>query len=125
MHAHTYTRIDTPISPLPPSPPHSDPSLARLLPVVVPDLRTAVDHFAIHAGGRAVIDAVQEALGLSEADVASSRTVLREMGNVSSASVWYEVQDIEATRRPRRGDTVCLLAFGSGMKFNSLVMRKL
>jgi 3-ketoacyl-CoA synthase len=93
--------------------------------VVVPDLRTAVDHFAIHAGGRAVIDAVQEALGLSEADVASSRTVLREMGNVSSASVWYEVQDIEATRRPRRGDTVCLLAFGSGMKFNSLVMRKL
>ncbi len=40
-------------------PVHSDPSLAATLKPTVPDFKTAIDHFGIHAGGRAVIDAIQ------------------------------------------------------------------
>lgn len=39
--------------------PHRDPSLAATLKPTVPDFKTAIDHFGIHAGGRAVIDAIQ------------------------------------------------------------------
>ena len=87
----------------------------------VPNFKAAVEHVCIHAGGRAVIDGMQRALKLTDAEAEPSRATLYKWGNVSSSSVWYELGYIESFKGVRRGDRVWQLSFGSGFKCNSAV----
>jgi predicted naringenin-chalcone synthase len=54
--------------------------------------RAQVTGWVMHPGGRDVLQAVCERLGLSEQDVRWSTAVLREYGNLSSASVYFVLQ---------------------------------
>ena len=87
----------------------------------VPDFKKAFEHFCIHAGGRAVIDALQENLKLSHEDVRPSRLSLYTYGNTSSASIWYELAYSEHFGKVNFGHRVWQIAFGSGFKCNSAV----
>nr|ACJ61777.1 3-ketoacyl-CoA synthase [Lunaria annua]ASV51136.1 3-ketoacyl-CoA synthase [synthetic construct] len=87
----------------------------------VPDFKLAVDHFCIHAGGRAVIDVLEKNLGLSPIDVEASRSTLHRFGNTSSSSIWYELAYIEAKGRMKKGNKAWQIAVGSGFKCNSAV----
>eukprot|EP00871_Galdieria_phlegrea_P005040 jgi/Galph1/5537/GphlegSOOS_G4168.1 len=91
----------------------------------VPDFHKAFQHFCIHTGGRAVIDALEKVLKLTEDDVKPSRYVLYRFGNTSSASVWYELEYIETRGRMRKGHKIWQIAFGSGFKCNSAVWQSL
>lgn len=74
-----------------------------------------VTTWAIHPGGKAIIDRVQESLGLSHEQVRSSRNVLRQYGNMSSATILFVLQDI-LHHQPFTGtETVCAVAFGPGL----------
>lgn len=87
----------------------------------LPSFKAAIDHFCIHAGGRAVLDGIEKNLKLDPDDMLPSRTVLRERGNTSSSSIWYELRYIEEHANIRRGHKVMQLGFGSGFKCNSAV----
>ncbi|CAN6170326.1 unnamed protein product [Urochloa humidicola] len=89
----------------------------------VPNFRSAVEHFCIHAGGRAVIDAVQRSLNLSDEQVEPSRMTLHRFGNTSSSSLWYEMAYCEAKKQMRKGDRVWMIGFGSGYKCNCAVWK--
>jgi len=54
--------------------------------------RSQVKGWVMHPGGRDVLLALRERLGLSEHDLRWSATVLREFGNLSSASVYFVLQ---------------------------------
>jgi alkylresorcinol/alkylpyrone synthase len=54
--------------------------------------RTQVAGWILHPGGRDVLTALRERLGLSEDDVRWSEAVLREYGNISSPSVYFVLQ---------------------------------
>jgi len=103
----------------------SKPRYRSRIPDYTPNFKAALQHICIHAGGRAVIDAIQKALRLSDEDVAPSRAMLKRFGNTSSSSVWYEFRHIEQTRDVKAGEKVWQLGFGSGFKCNSVVWRKL
>ncbi|XP_078429872.1 3-ketoacyl-CoA synthase 11-like [Wolffia australiana] len=91
----------------------------------IPDLKLAFEHFCIHAGGRAVLDAMQSKLQLTDRHMEPSRMTLYRFGNTSSSSPWYELAYCEAKGRVRRGDRVWQLALGTGFKCNSAVWRAL
>ncbi|MCL2515093.1 MAG: type III polyketide synthase [Microbacteriaceae bacterium] len=73
----------------------------------------AVERWAIHPGGRAILDRTQQALGLSDAQLAPSRAVLREFGNMSSPSVLFALQRLMRDAAP--GETLIATAFGPGL----------
>lgn len=91
----------------------------------VPDFSKAVQHFCIHAGGRAIIDGVQKNLGLADHHMLASRQTLYDWGNTSSSSIWYEMEWLERFGNMRRGDKALQITFGSGFKCNSAVWRVL
>ena len=73
----------------------------------------AVDVWAVHAGGRTVLDAVEIGLRLDASALQASRGVLRDFGNMSSATVMFVLRRLlEAGGAGARGLT---LAFGPGM----------
>ncbi len=103
-----------------------------------------VDAWALHPGGRAIIDKVQLALELEPAAVAASREVLAETGNMSSASVLFVLQrllggrcedlapragapappsDAPAGLPPAPGAVFAALAFGPGLTVDSALLR--
>ena len=70
--------------------------------------------FAIHPGGPKVIDAVQTALEISDLQAAYSRQILRERGNMSSATLPHVWERILKSDAPG-GTKVVSFAFGPGL----------
>jgi len=94
----------------------------------VPDFKRGIDHFCIHAGGRAVIDGIEKNMKLEKYHTEASRMTLLNFGNTSSSSIWYELEYIMETQTSnplKKGDRVLQVAFGSGFKCTSGVWLKL
>ncbi len=73
----------------------------------------AIDLWAIHGGGRTVLDAVEIGLGLPSEALRFSRKVLHDFGNMSSATVMFVLNRMLAEAKP--GQRGCAMAFGPGM----------
>lgn len=78
-----------------------------------------IDLWAVHPGGRSVLDAVQSALALPPDALAASREVLRDFGNMSSATVLFVLQRIMERARP--GQRGCAMAFGPGLTAETML----
>jgi alpha-pyrone synthase len=81
-----------------------------------------VAFWAIHPGGRRIVEAVRETLGLSADDVAPSFEVLARHGNMSSPTVLFVLERCLA-RRPEPGAIGVAMAFGPGLTVESLLVR--
>jgi predicted naringenin-chalcone synthase len=75
---------------------------------------TPDDLWAIHPGGRLILDAIAEAYQLTEAQMTPSRSVLRDFGNMSSASVMFVLARLMDDPLSR-GKSGHALAFGPGL----------
>jgi predicted naringenin-chalcone synthase len=75
--------------------------------------RDDVDLWAVHPGGRSVLDAVQNGLELPPDALAASREVLSSFGNMSSATVMFVLQRIMQRAHP--GQRGCAMSFGPGL----------
>jgi len=81
-----------------------------------------IAYWAVHPGGRAIVDKVAEGLGLRPAQVAASREVLRRYGNMSSPTVLFVLQELWRTAA-RPGDRILAMAFGPGLTVESGLLR--
>ncbi len=72
----------------------------------------AIALWAVHAGGRTVLDAVEQGLRLPGAALAHSRAVLNEVGNVSSATLGFVLERMLAGEEKGPG---LAMAFGPGL----------
>ncbi len=74
-----------------------------------------------HTGGPRVMNAVIEGLGVEERLIAASRESLREVGNISSASVLDVLTRTFDTYRPYQEQRGLLLGFGPGSTIEMLL----
>lgn len=79
----------------------------------------AIDLWAVHPGGRSVLDAVETALSLGPKALAVSRDVLKHYGNMSSATIMFVLQRMLAGNRP--GAQGCAMAFGPGLTAETML----
>lgn len=78
-----------------------------------------IDLWAVHPGGRSVLDAVERALNLSAEALAPSREVLRASGNMSSATVMFVLASMLADRQADQQG--CAMAFGPGLTAETML----
>jgi len=71
-----------------------------------------IQDWAVHAGGRSILDAVEQGLGLGASALSASREVLRRYGNMSSATLMFVLAALMAGSSAIDG---VALAFGPGL----------
>ena len=83
-----------------------------------------IRQWIIHPGGRKVIDRIAESLGLSEQSVQNSKEILREYGNMSSATVLFVAERFARGKQEmRKGDLALMLAMGPGLAVEGALLR--
>jgi len=86
-------------------------------------VRGDVRHWVAHTGGPKVIEAFRRALALPPAALERSWRSLREVGNLSSASVLFVLGDFLDAKDARPGDVGLLAAMGPGFSSELLLLR--
>jgi alkylresorcinol/alkylpyrone synthase/polyketide synthase Type III len=85
--------------------------------------RRDIDHWVIHTGGGAVIDAIKLKMGLTEHDVRHTRSVLRDYGNLSSGSFLFSYQRLAAENVVRPGEYGIMMTMGPGAQIETALLR--
>jgi predicted naringenin-chalcone synthase len=80
-----------------------------------------IELWAVHPGGRTVLDAVEDALELPSTSLAVSRGVLRDFGNMSSSTVMFVLDRL--MRDSAAGASGCAMAFGPGLVAETMRFR--
>jgi alpha-pyrone synthase len=80
----------------------------------------AFDLWAVHPGGRTVLDAVEDAFELDQSALAASRTILRHFGNMSSPTVLFVLEAMTRSPVPA-GARGCAMAFGPGLTAETML----
>ncbi|WP_136612198.1 type III polyketide synthase [Sinomonas albida] len=126
-----------------------EPLLARE-PALAGRPHAEIEHWAIHPGGRSIVDKVVARLGLSEDQAVPARETLREFGNMSSATImfvfeyilglpWADAPGPEAVNEGRGAsesaagtddgarpgsERVCAMAFGPGLTVETALLTR-
>ena len=84
-----------------------------------------IDLWAVHPGGRTVLDAVEQAFGLPPEALMASRSVLHDYGNMSSGTVMFVLDRImrEASAGQNAGKNGCAMSFGPGLVAETMMFR--
>jgi predicted naringenin-chalcone synthase len=78
-----------------------------------------IDLWAVHPGGRSVLDAAQNALELAPGALDVSRRVLADFGNMSSATIMFVLERLMATGSS--GQRGAAMGFGPGLTAETLL----
>lgn len=78
-----------------------------------------VELWAVHPGGRTVLDAVEEGMELGQDALRFSRGVLARFGNMSSATVMFVLKDVMA--QAKVGQRGCAMSFGPGVTAETML----
>jgi predicted naringenin-chalcone synthase len=81
-----------------------------------------IAHWAVHAGGRSILDAVQHGLVLPPQMLRHSRDVLRDFGNMSSATLVFVLDRI--LRAPDGAGDGMAMAFGPGLSVETFAFHR-
>lgn len=83
---------------------------------------SSVDHFIFHPGGRKILQTVEELFGSLGKNIDDTRYILKQYGNMSSATVLYVLERFLEKNIPA-GDKGLMLSFGPGFSAQSLLLQ--
>ncbi|WP_298254528.1 type III polyketide synthase [uncultured Arthrobacter sp.] len=84
-----------------------------------------IEHWAIHPGGRSILDKVEAKLGLTAEQLVPARETLRDYGNMSSATVMFVLKHIMDQPATEGNNRICSMAFGPGLTVETALLTRL
>lgn len=106
--------------------------LARQLPPYIDQIlqknhthRNEIDFWAVHPGGRQIVEKAQQVLGLSDCEIGDSFDILRNYGNMSSPTILFILKRI--FERRAKGEDLrngIALAFGPGLTIEGCLLKQ-
>lgn len=78
-----------------------------------------ITHWAVHPGGRAILDKIENTLNLT--DLQASRKTLRNYGNMSSVTIWFVLLELLQSSALKT-EEVCAMAFGPGLTIETATL---
>jgi alkylresorcinol/alkylpyrone synthase/polyketide synthase Type III len=82
-----------------------------------------INHWIVHSGGKKVIDSIKVNLGLSQADLRHTSSVLRDFGNVSSGSFLFSYERLVQEGGVNRGDIGVMITMGPGSTIETALLK--
>lgn len=81
-----------------------------------------IQHWMIHPGGEKILQEIEKSLGLTKNQTQASWNVLREHGNMSSASILFVLNKEMEIYPPRPGERGILCSFGAGFSAHAALV---
>ncbi|MFW9788710.1 MAG: 3-oxoacyl-[acyl-carrier-protein] synthase III C-terminal domain-containing protein, partial [Candidatus Thorarchaeota archaeon] len=82
-----------------------------------------IDIWAIHPGGRSILERAEESLGITKEDLDASYRIMHEYGNMSSATIMFVLDDI--LKDEKKKGKVFAAAFGPGITVEVGLLEKI
>lgn len=82
-----------------------------------------IRHWALHSAGRRVLDRARTLLDLSDGQMAHARGVLREFGNMSSATILFVLERMLREETPVPGEWGVMIGLGPGFAAEGALLR--
>jgi len=82
-----------------------------------------IDYFAIHPGGKRILEVIEAELGIAKEKNHAAYKVLRDYGNMSSPTVLFVLKEIFKSLVPGdHGKKILSFAFGPGLTLESMLL---
>lgn len=78
-----------------------------------------INYWLIHPGGLKILQYLQEELALSDEDLHYSKKVLNDYGNMSSATIFFVLNELIKENKVKKGEKAIMMAFGPGLTMES------
>jgi predicted naringenin-chalcone synthase len=83
--------------------------------------RAAINHWCIHPGGKKILDCIYKSLHFTNGHLDTSYQVLKEYGNMSSATILFVLQRMMSAFDHGQPNVVFGAAFGPGLTMESFI----
>jgi predicted naringenin-chalcone synthase len=107
---------------LPSVPRHVRAGAPDLVQRLLGDIKVNDCEWPVHPGGKAIIEGLEEALGLSREQTQCSWDILREYGNMSSATMLFVLDRLRRSKHEKQ--YAVSLGFGPGLSFEGILLKK-
>jgi predicted naringenin-chalcone synthase len=81
-----------------------------------------IDHWCIHPGGRKILEAVHRSLGFTNGQLDACYDVLKQFGNMSSATVLFVLKKMQESGQLKKGERIFGAAFGPGLTMETFIL---
>jgi predicted naringenin-chalcone synthase len=82
-----------------------------------------VTYYAVHPGGKKILDAVGEKLNIPKSKLQYSYDVLRDYGNMSSPTILFVLHYLMNSGETQPGNQILGMAFGPGITMESIMLK--
>jgi predicted naringenin-chalcone synthase len=81
-----------------------------------------ITHWCIHPGGKKILEAVHNSLGFSNGQLQNSYDILRQYGNMSSATILFVLKDMMKSLDNTQNTRIFGAAFGPGLTTETFIL---
>ena len=83
--------------------------------------REDIHQWCVHPGGKKILEAIEKSLSISKEDLSHSYRVLRDYGNMSSATILFVLKELFQPLHQQEHQNIFAMAFGPGLTLETFI----